>query len=113
MYSTAAKKINRLCTGYALQLTTAARDGGLREDSVKLLPCFVHPRTSQKYDATVLAKGWDDARLACLQEEQNHFHVIQAASKNVYINKNSEHEDELKAKLDHVLATSPPQIQMV
>ena len=113
MFSTAAKTINRLCTGFALQLTTAARDGGLREDSVKLLPCFVHPRTSQKYDAKVLANGWDDARQACLQEEQNHFHDIQAASKNLYINKNSEHEDELKAKLDHILDTSPPQIQMV
>ena len=82
-YSIIAKHANRLCTGFALQLTTAARDGGMREDTIKLLPCFVHPRTSQKYDKSCLASGWDDKRLACLKEEQDHFRKIHVAIKKL------------------------------
>ena len=83
IFSTAAKHANRLCTGFALQLTTAARDGGLREDSIKLIPCFVHPRTSQKYDRSCLAKGWDDERMDCLKAEQDHFRNIHITSKKL------------------------------
>ena len=49
MYSTVSKIINRKATGYALLMTTAVRDGGLREDTIKLFSMLVHPRTSQKY----------------------------------------------------------------
>ena len=59
MYSTVSKIINRKATGYALLMTTAVRDGGLREDTIKLFSMLVHPRTSQKYDKEVLARGWD------------------------------------------------------
>ena len=54
------KLINRKATGYALLLTTAARDGGLRENTLKLHCCMVHPRTSQKYDKKVRGEGWDN-----------------------------------------------------
>ena len=59
VYSTVAKVINRNATGYALLLTTSARDGGLREDSLGMFSCMVHVRTSQKYDKETLANGWD------------------------------------------------------
>ena len=49
MYSTVSKIINRKATGYALLMTTAVRDGGLREDTIKLFSMLVHPRTSKKY----------------------------------------------------------------
>ena len=67
-YSTAAKYVNRKATGFALKLTTAARDGGLREDSLNILSCFVHPRTSQVYDKEILAIGWDAKLQSLLQE---------------------------------------------
>ena len=73
MFSTAAKTANRQATGYALALTTAARDGGMREDTIKLLVIMVHPRTSQKYDKKVLAKDWDSEVVSCLQQELDHF----------------------------------------
>ena len=47
LYSTGSKYVNRKAIGFALQLTTTARDGGLREDSLNILSCCVHPRTSQ------------------------------------------------------------------
>ena len=51
IYSTVSKTINQKASGYALLLTTAARDGGLREDSLRLFSSvMVHPRTSQKFD---------------------------------------------------------------
>ena len=71
--STVAKRINRLATGFALLLTTEARSGGLREDTIKLISAFVHPRTSQKYDREVLSKDWDANLKECLQEEQKFF----------------------------------------
>ena len=46
--STIAKQLNRKATGYAMALTAAARDGGLREDSLKLMVNFCHLRTVQK-----------------------------------------------------------------
>ena len=56
--SIVAKCINKKAIGYALLLTTEARDGGLREDSIKLLlSCLVHPRTSQKFDKMLLQKA--------------------------------------------------------
>ena len=55
MLGTIAKAVNKKASGYGLFLTTAARDGGLREDSLGLLACLVHSRTSQKYDKKILA----------------------------------------------------------
>ena len=59
LYSTVAKMLNRKASGYALLMTSAVRDGGLREDTIKLFSMLAHPRTSQKYDKDVLSQGWD------------------------------------------------------
>ena len=82
--STAAKSVNRNCTGYALQLTTAVRAGGLREDTIKVLSsCLVHPRTSQKYDRSTLAKDWDSSMQSSLRHEEDHFRAQEAISKQI------------------------------
>ena len=83
LYSTVGKLINRKSTGYALLLTTAARDGGLREDTIKMLCCMVHPRTSQKYDKEVLGEGWDNALHETLKIENDHFEKQKQASSNI------------------------------
>ena len=77
--SLGARLANRKSTGFALQLTTAARDGGLREDTIKLLPSLLHPRTSQKHDSTVMAKDWDASFQQCLKEERSHFEALMEA----------------------------------
>ena len=59
LYSTISKTINRKASGYGLLMTAVARDGGMREDSMKLLSNLCHPRTAQKYDTEVLGKDWD------------------------------------------------------
>ena len=79
IFSLIANVINRKATGYALVLTTMARHGGMREDSIKLLCCLCHPRTSQKYDKEVLAKDWDVALKKTLALELSSF---QEASQN-------------------------------
>ena len=76
LYSTIGKILNRQAVGYALLLTTAARDGGLREDSLKIFSFMVHPRTSQKYDQKVLAVGWDTNLKDGLEEEKAHFEKL-------------------------------------
>ena len=53
MFSIVAKSINKKASGYALQLTVAARNGGLREDSIKLyyVICVIqeqHRNTTRK-----------------------------------------------------------------
>ena len=78
LYSTVGKILNRQAVGYALLLTTAARDGGLREDSLKIFSFLVHPRTSQKYDQNVLAVGWDTNLKDSLEEERAHFEKLKA-----------------------------------
>ena len=57
IYSTISKIINRQATGYALLLTTAARDGGLREDSIKILAPLLHPRQGLSQDFGFLIFG--------------------------------------------------------
>ena len=81
LYSTVSKVINRKATGYALLLTTAARDGGLREDSIKFFSILVHPRTSQKDDKEVLASGWNTELRKQLDNEREHFVKIKVAEK--------------------------------
>ena len=76
--STVATHLNRKATGYAMVLTAAARDGGLREDSLKLFVFFVHPSTMQRYDRNVLAKDWDQARKKALEAEKLHFLALQS-----------------------------------
>ena len=79
LYSTISKLNNRKATGYAMVQTAAVRDGGLREDSIKLFSNFCHPRTMQKYDKEVLAKDWDSKLKIALGEEANHFEELSSA----------------------------------
>ena len=83
VYSNVAKLMNRRATGYAYLLTTAARDGGMREDSIKIFPMFVHPRSSQVYDRKVLAKDWDCELKECLEEEKRHFGKLMKLDKMI------------------------------
>ena len=73
MYSTIANQINRKATGYAMVQTSAARDGGLREDSLKLIENFCYPTTMQRYDRKTLAKDWDKELKVAMEEERQHF----------------------------------------
>ena len=79
VYSTVAKSMNRKATGYGLLLSTVARDGGMREDSMKIFCNLCHPRTAQKYDAEVLSKDWDAKLKAVLVEESTHLQELRAA----------------------------------
>ena len=117
LYSTVGKLINRKATGYALLITTAARDGGLREDTLKLLCCMVHPRTSQKYDKEVLGEGWDIQLKKTLKAEKDHFEKQKTAEINLEkLCDDLGSEDDIAAAkdyLENLLDTTPPQVQKV
>ena len=72
IYSQLARMLNRNASGYALYMGVIARDGGLREDSIKVFPQISHPRTLQKYDH-VLAKNAKDPLNEKLSNEKLHF----------------------------------------
>ena len=78
IYSIIARLRNKNATGYALLLSVAARDGGLREESLKLITLFCHVRTIQKYDS-VLAKDFKSRLLEKLQSEKKYFTKVKAA----------------------------------
>ena len=59
IHSTISKVVNEKACGFALAQASNARDGGMREDSIKLCANYVHPRTIQKYEKYVLAKDWN------------------------------------------------------
>ena len=117
LYSTVAKTLNQKASAYALLLTTTARDGGLREDSLHLLSCMVHPRTSQKYDKEVLSLGWDSKFKESLKTEKNHFVAQKEAEER--IEKLFEEDAPLetieaaRAELEDLKDTTPPQLQGV
>ena len=117
VYSTVGKLINRKATGYALLLTTAARDGGLREDTIKLLCCMVTSRTSQRYDKEVMAEGWDTAFKETLKIEKDHFEKQMQADSNIekLCNEHRSYDVISAARddLENLLDTAPPQLQMV
>ena len=117
LYSTISKIINRTATGYALLLTTAARDGGLREDSIKLFSILVHPRTSQKYDKEVLAVGWDVNLNEHLKTEKKHFEKQRETEDKIeklYTEAVSmEAIEEATNDLEILLDSAPPQLQLV
>ena len=117
LYSTIGKILDRRAIGYSLLLTTMARDGGLREDSLRLFSDMVHPRTSQKYDKSVLALGWNSKLQASLKEERNHFDDQKRAENKLEQLLQSEAPPEaVKAaenELDKLLDNSPPQMQLV
>ena len=117
IYSTVAKTINRQATGYALLLTTAARDGGLREDSLSIFSCLVHPSTSQKYDKAVLSEGWDSKLRNELEKEMEHFNNQRETERK--IEKLFEEEADIetieaaKDELEVLKDLTPPQLQAV
>ena len=117
LYSTVSKVLNRKATGYALLMTTAARDGGLREDSIKLFSMFVHPRTSQKYDKEVLSYNWDQPLKAALQAEKDHFQLLhEALEKKSNLEMQIATDDEIVAVSDEVnklFNSVPLQVQKV
>ena len=73
IYSTVARILNRNATGYSLLLGVMARDGGLREESLKIFPQFCHVRTLQRYDR-VLEMNSKDSLIQKLDAEKR-FHV--------------------------------------
>ena len=117
VYSTVAKTINRKATGYALLLTTVARDGGLREDSLKMCCQMVTPRTSQRYDKSVIATGWDNELQECLGKEKAYFENLNIAAAKVeqLLQDEEALEDVESAKheLEIMLDNAPPQLQLV
>ena len=117
IYSTVGKILNRKAIGYALLLTTMARDGGLREDSIKLFSVMTHPRTSQKYDKEVLSVGWDTHLKDSLKNEQDHFYKLKEAENQIekLLQDGATNEDVEAAKdnLEALLDTFSPQVQLV
>ena len=117
VYSSLSKVINRKASGYALLMTSAVRDGGLREDSIKLFSVLVHPRTSQKYDKNVLSQGWDQPLQATLKSEREHFQKLHDAllnkSKLTNDGAASEEIDEAGKDVTLLLNSAPPQVQAV
>ena len=79
IFSTASKCVNKKAVNYALLLTNAVRDGGLREDTIKIFSNLVHPRTSQKYDKQVLSKDWDKPLEQALSIEREYMQKLTAA----------------------------------
>ena len=118
IYSTVSKTINNKASGYALLLTTAARDGGLREDSLRLFSSIlVHPRTSQKYDKSVLSAGWNTKMVECLKKEKDHFDEQLKAAANIekllHDDASAEAIAAAKDNLENLLDTAPAQTQLV
>jgi hypothetical protein len=115
VYSTVAKLINRKATGYAMVQTAAARDGGLREDSLKLFSNFCAPRTMQRYDAEVLAKDWDSELNSWLKEEAGHYKELANAEAKLAAMEEAGVEDvsEAQVEVTQLRDNLPPQVQCV
>ena len=115
LYSISAKCINRKATGYALLMTGAARDGGLREDSLKLFSMFVHVRTSQRYDKGILSVGWDLPLADALASEKEHFSKLHEAlqRKSELDMEGATDFDRIDEEINQLLDTIPPQVQQV
>ena len=75
LYSIIARILNRNATGYSLLLGVMARDGGLREESLKIFPQFSHVRTLQKYDL-VLAKDAKAPLMEKLKIEREFYNKV-------------------------------------
>ena len=78
---------------------------------------MVHPRTSQKYDKSVMAVNWDSNLNAYLKEEKDHFDNQRKAENNIekLLQSEAPHEAVKAAEneLEKLLDNSPPQMQMV
>ena len=115
VFSTLAKTVNHLAAGYALQLTCVARDGGLREDSMKIFCIFCHPRTAQKYDRNILAVGWDSKLQEALLQERKHFEELKLAQsvlESLSGDKSSQSFEAATLDVKWLEDTVPPQLQL-
>ena len=115
-YNIIAKHINRKATGFALLKTSMARDGGMREDTIKLNANFVHPRTVQKYDKNVLAKNWNEKLLKSLANEAECFETLKNAENKLAIHLESaslENIQELEKAVSDAEDSLPRQVQCV
>ena len=117
VFSIVSQCVNRKAVAYALLLTSSLRDGGLREDSLKLLSCLVHPRTSQKYERSVLARDWDAPRKEALKLEKDHFLKIRQAEIDLTTSLHEAASDESievkRMDLKQLIKDTPPQLQLV
>ena len=113
MYGTAARENNRKASGFCLQLTTIARDGGMREDSIKLIPNMCAPRTAQRYDVEVLAEGWDNDRNEALALEVSCFYQLKEAEDELVKAMNSMDVIDAKRRVELATHNLPPQLQIV
>ena len=115
LYSTISKTINRKASGYGLLMTAVARDGGMREDSMKLLSNLCHPRTAQKYDTEVLGKDWDSNLQNVLETESLRFNELRRAELDLeQISEATPSELENAAtNIEQLKSSLPPQIQCV
>ena len=118
LFSTIAKTVNRKASGYGLLLTAVARDGGLREDSIKLFCNLSHPRTAQKYDREVLANGWDTKLHEALAIESLRFQELKAAELDLLeldqlSGATASQKDASVESIELLRSTMPPQIQLV
>ena len=121
IYSIIARIHNRNAIGYSLLLGVTARDGGLREESLKIFCLFPHIRTIQRYDK-VLAKDFRCKLLDRLKEESDYFKELKQATikfETLSVHDNSEKElnekselvtakeslDEVKCKYPKLLST--------
>ena len=113
IYSIIARIHNRLAIGYSLLLGVAARDGGLREESLKIIPHLPHVRTIQRYDK-ILAKDFRIKLRTQLEEESNYFNELKQAeirletlslSDNSEFLRAQESLDEIKNKYPKLLST--------
>ena len=118
LYSTVAKTTNRQASGYALLLAAAARDGGLREDTIRIFSsCMVHPRTSQKYDKSVLSVGWNTNLKDSQEEERRHFEKQREVEAKIeellQVSATTEAVEVARDDLEILLDSTPPQLQLV
>ena len=115
IYSSIARMHNRSASGYALYLGAVARDGGLREESIKLFPQFCHPRTLQKYDH-VLAKHSRAPLEEKLRDEKQHLDALSNILHDID-DEGSEDEEErvlaLQLKLKETEAKAPKMVTTV
>ena len=115
LYSTVAKCVNRKSSGYGLLMTTVARDGGMREDSIKLFCNLCHPRTAQKYDTEVLGQAWDEKLQEALNAESIKFNELRRAELDLdqLTEASPSQLKDAAADIEVLKNTLPPKIQCV
>ena len=115
LFTTLARIRNRKATGHALCMGMLARDGGLKEEFLKLFCEFCHPRTLARYDHVLAAQA--EIPLECKLNEEKEFiddvsKVINDV-KNLSISHSSDESESLASKLQNLNANTPKMITTV